>query len=137
MVLVHCVHGDRSVLPAWLATTTYCPAMTNRTACWLLTNHTALPMTNRTGCRRGYRSGAALRKAALPALLLTNSTTDAICTACRRGYRSGAAVHKAALNEAAAAGLLLLAGWHERCQQEGEAAQPRCPLSYAESNTAV
>ncbi|KAF6264836.1 hypothetical protein COO60DRAFT_1698169 [Scenedesmus sp. NREL 46B-D3] len=45
----------------------------------------------------------------------------------RRGYRTGAAVHKAALNEAAAAGLLLLAGWHERCRQEGVAlADPMC-----------
>jgi hypothetical protein len=42
------------------------------------------------------------------------------CTARRRGYRLGAAVHKAALNEAAAAGLLLLAGWRERSQQEGK-----------------
>lgn len=29
-------------------------------------------------------------------------------------------MHKAALNEAAAAGLLLLAGWQDTCQQEGE-----------------
>jgi hypothetical protein len=29
-------------------------------------------------------------------------------------------VHKAALNEAAAAGLLLLAGWQDTCKQEGE-----------------
>jgi hypothetical protein len=38
----------------------------------------------------------------------------------RRGYRSGSAVHKAALNEAAAAGLLLLAGWQERSQHDGK-----------------
>lgn len=37
----------------------------------------------------------------------------------RRGYRSNTAVHKAALNEAAAAGLLLIAGWQQRCQHPG------------------
>lgn len=37
----------------------------------------------------------------------------------RRGYRSNSAVHKAALNEAAAAGLLLIAGWQERCTTPG------------------
>ncbi|WIA16944.1 hypothetical protein OEZ85_013866 [Tetradesmus obliquus] len=45
----------------------------------------------------------------------------------RRGYRSGAAMHKAALNEAAAAGLLLLAGWQQHSQQEGAVlADPMC-----------
>ncbi|KAI8473549.1 MAG: putative RNA methylase family UPF0020-domain-containing protein [Monoraphidium minutum] len=45
----------------------------------------------------------------------------------RRGYRQGSAIHKAALNEAAAAGLLLLAGWQRRCL-EGDAvlADPMC-----------
>lgn len=43
-----------------------------------------------------------------------------VSTHCRRGYRSDSAVHKAALNEAAAAGLLLLAGWQDTCQQEGK-----------------
>lgn len=38
----------------------------------------------------------------------------------RRGYRSHAAVHKAALNEAAAAGLLLIAGWDLKCRQPGQ-----------------
>lgn len=36
------------------------------------------------------------------------------------GYRRDAAIHKAALNEAAAAGLLLTAGWHNKCGDEGE-----------------
>lgn len=37
----------------------------------------------------------------------------------RRGYRQ--AMHRASLNEAAAAGILRMAGWHELCQQEGAA----------------
>eukprot|EP00879_Flechtneria_rotunda_P018772 GHRR01019705.1.p1 GENE.GHRR01019705.1~~GHRR01019705.1.p1 ORF type:complete len:278 (+),score=82.79 GHRR01019705.1:127-960(+) len=37
----------------------------------------------------------------------------------RRGYRQGATVHKAALNEAAAAGLLLLADWQDKAQHAG------------------
>lgn len=35
----------------------------------------------------------------------------------RRGYRAGGAIHKAALNEAAAAGVLYLAGWPEAAEQ--------------------
>ncbi|PSC76859.1 DNA methylase [Micractinium conductrix] len=35
----------------------------------------------------------------------------------RRGYRQ--AMHRASLNEAAAAGMLYLSGWHELCRQEG------------------
>jgi 23S rRNA G2445 N2-methylase RlmL len=38
----------------------------------------------------------------------------------RRGYRGDGAMHKAALNEAAAAGLLLLAGWDEHAAAGGE-----------------
>lgn len=38
----------------------------------------------------------------------------------RRGYRRASAVHKAALNEAAAAGLLLIAGWQDKCRTPGE-----------------
>lgn len=39
------------------------------------------------------------------------------------GYRQGEAIHKAALNEAAAAGLLLLAGWQQRCLAGAECAR--------------
>ena len=38
----------------------------------------------------------------------------------RRGYRGDAAIHKAALNEAAAAGLLLMAGWDEHAEAGGK-----------------
>jgi hypothetical protein len=52
--------------------------------------------------------------------------TNVLILCCRRGYRSESAVHKAALNEAAAAGLLLLAGWQDTCQQEGEQTPRLC-----------
>lgn len=42
------------------------------------------------------------------------------CGQCRRGYRSDSAVHKAALNEAAAAGLMLMAGWQDTCRHKGK-----------------
>ncbi|KAL4458935.1 hypothetical protein ABPG75_013800 [Micractinium tetrahymenae] len=43
----------------------------------------------------------------------------------RRGYRQ--AMHRASLNEAAAAGILHLAGWHQACRQEGAVlADPMC-----------
>lgn len=43
----------------------------------------------------------------------------------RRGYRQ--AMHRASLNEAAAAGILQLAGWHQACRQEGAVlADPMC-----------
>lgn len=45
----------------------------------------------------------------------------------RRGYRADSAVHKAALNEAAAAGLMLLAGWqHSSAQQGAVCVDPMC-----------
>ncbi len=36
---------------------------------------------------------------------------------CSRGYREG--MHRSPLNEAAAAGLLLLSGWQHVCEQRG------------------
>jgi hypothetical protein len=45
----------------------------------------------------------------------------------RRGYRQ--AMHRAALNEAAAAGILRLAGWGERCKQEGAGGRHAAPHS--------
>ncbi|GBF96891.1 hypothetical protein Rsub_09896 [Raphidocelis subcapitata] len=44
----------------------------------------------------------------------------------RRGYRRDAAIHRAALNEAAAAGLLLSAGWHQKCGDDAVFADPLC-----------
>jgi hypothetical protein len=43
-------------------------------------------------------------------------------TFARAGYRRDATIHRAALNEAAAAGLLLSAGWHLKCGDDGAAA---------------
>lgn len=59
--------------------------------------------------------------------VITNASCACCCgcaglLCCRRGYRSDSAVHKAALNEAAAAGLMLLAGWQDTCKQEGKLA---------------
>ena len=43
------------------------------------------------------------------------------CLPCRRGYRQ--AMHRASLNEAAAAGLLHMAGWDRLCREEGAGAR--------------
>jgi hypothetical protein len=83
-----------------------------------------------TGCPSAVSIGGVVRHACLlPPLDLHPPVPPVIydtCTICcmtlyRRGYRSDSAVHKAALNEAAAAGLLLLAGWPEVAHQPGQA----------------
>ena len=52
----------------------------------------------------------------------------------RRGWRQ--AMHRASLNEAAAAGLLILAGWDQLCQQEGASEQlPFMPNTAAHACT--
>ncbi len=64
---------------------------------------------------------------------LTQALNHTINVQCRRGYRRQ--MHRASLNEAAAAGVLRLAGWHKLMHEDAGTKGGRCLFVYVPMET--